>query len=294
MNIAMHGRVNPTLPIVAELVRRGHTVTYHTSPAFSEAIAAAGARVLLYAGGEQPLPDPPVPITLMEGLVTTAVRVLPTALTELRGYPARPDRARLRVRVGRGRRPRTRRAGGIVVHHVRVQPPRAESDSRLMGPAGRGGDAPQQPRRLPAVTLGAAPPLRGAWAATVRPGEHPPAAQPRLHLAGVPARRRGLRRVLPVRRPEPRRPTVRRVVPGRQPAGPGAVRLIRHGVRRRPAGAPHLRHRARSTGRHRDRLHGADRSRRTGHAAGQRPRPPLRAAAGGAGLEPRCSSRMAG
>ncbi len=89
MNIAMHGRVNPTLPIVAELVRRGHTVTYHTSPAFSEAIAAAGARVLLYAGGEQPLPDPPVPITLMEGLVTTAVRVLPTALTELRDI--RPD-----------------------------------------------------------------------------------------------------------------------------------------------------------------------------------------------------------
>jgi hypothetical protein len=33
LNIAMHGRVNPTLPIVAELVRRGHSVTYHTSGA---------------------------------------------------------------------------------------------------------------------------------------------------------------------------------------------------------------------------------------------------------------------
>ena len=89
MNIAMHGRVNPTLPIVAELVRRGHSVTYHTSPAFSEAIAATGAKVLLYSGGDQPLPDPPIPITLLEGLVSTAIRVLPTALTELRGI--RPD-----------------------------------------------------------------------------------------------------------------------------------------------------------------------------------------------------------
>ncbi|MEY9533819.1 hypothetical protein [Sinorhizobium fredii] len=32
LNIGMHGYINPTLPVVAELVRRGHTVTYHTSP----------------------------------------------------------------------------------------------------------------------------------------------------------------------------------------------------------------------------------------------------------------------
>jgi MGT family glycosyltransferase len=79
----MHGRVNPTLPIVAELVRRGHTVTYHTSPAFSEAIAATGAKVFLYSEGDQPLPDPPVPITLLEGLARTAMHVLPKVLEEL-------------------------------------------------------------------------------------------------------------------------------------------------------------------------------------------------------------------
>ncbi|GAA1587194.1 glycosyltransferase [Kribbella sancticallisti] len=85
----MHGRVNPTLPVVAELVRRGHTVTYHTSPAFRAEIEAVGATVFLYSGGEQPLPDPPTPVALLEGLAATAVRVLPTVLAELRGV--RPD-----------------------------------------------------------------------------------------------------------------------------------------------------------------------------------------------------------
>jgi len=84
LNIGMHGRVNPTLPIAAELVRRGHTVSYHTSPAFTDEIAATGARALAYAENEQPLPDPPVPITLLEGLAGTALRVLPTVLAELR------------------------------------------------------------------------------------------------------------------------------------------------------------------------------------------------------------------
>lgn len=89
LNIGMHGRVNPTLPIVAELVRRGHTITYHTSPAFRPGIEAAGAKVYLYDGGEQPLPDPPTPVVLVTGLAQTAVRVLPGVLTDLRD--ARPD-----------------------------------------------------------------------------------------------------------------------------------------------------------------------------------------------------------
>lgn len=89
LNIAMHGRVNPTLPVVAELVRRGHSVSYHTSPAFRAEIEAAGATVRLYSGGEQPLPDPPTPLVLLEGLARTAVQVLPSVLTELR--EVRPD-----------------------------------------------------------------------------------------------------------------------------------------------------------------------------------------------------------
>jgi MGT family glycosyltransferase len=84
LNIGMHGRVNPTLPVVAELVRRGHTVSYHTSPAFRAEIEATGANVCLYPGGDQPLPDPPTPAALVEGLARTAVRLLPAVLADLR------------------------------------------------------------------------------------------------------------------------------------------------------------------------------------------------------------------
>jgi MGT family glycosyltransferase len=37
------GHVNPTLPVVAELVRRGHRVTYATSAKYAEAVESAGA-----------------------------------------------------------------------------------------------------------------------------------------------------------------------------------------------------------------------------------------------------------
>lgn len=37
------GHVNPTLPVVAELVRRGHRVTYATSATYAEAVESAGA-----------------------------------------------------------------------------------------------------------------------------------------------------------------------------------------------------------------------------------------------------------
>ncbi|MBM0227471.1 macrolide family glycosyltransferase [Micromonospora sp. ATA51] len=89
LNISMHGHINPTLPVAAELVRRGHSVTYHTTPAHAEEIAATGARVLLYSGDDVPLSGPPTPVTVMEQLARTAVRVLPTVLTDLRGV--RPD-----------------------------------------------------------------------------------------------------------------------------------------------------------------------------------------------------------
>jgi len=89
LNIAMHGRVNPTLPVVAELVRRGHSVTYYTLPAFRDEIEATGAAVRLYPGGDQPLPDPPVPVALLAGLARTAVRVLPAVLADL--SRVRPD-----------------------------------------------------------------------------------------------------------------------------------------------------------------------------------------------------------
>jgi MGT family glycosyltransferase len=85
LNIALHGHVNPTLPLAAELVRRGHRVTYHTSPAFAEEIEATGATVRLYPGGDQPLPDQPLPITMLDALARACAGLLPAVLADLRG-----------------------------------------------------------------------------------------------------------------------------------------------------------------------------------------------------------------
>jgi MGT family glycosyltransferase len=74
---------------VAELVRRGHSVTYHTSPAFSKEIEATGATVCLYPEADRPLADPPIPVTMLDGLARTAVDLLPGVLSELRDI--RPD-----------------------------------------------------------------------------------------------------------------------------------------------------------------------------------------------------------
>lgn len=43
LNIPTHGHVNPTLPLVRELVRQGDAVTYFAGPAFAERIRATGA-----------------------------------------------------------------------------------------------------------------------------------------------------------------------------------------------------------------------------------------------------------
>ncbi|QUQ72342.1 macrolide family glycosyltransferase [Kutzneria sp. CA-103260] len=43
-----HGHTPPMLPLVAEMVRRGHRVTCFTSPAFLERVEATGARPVLY------------------------------------------------------------------------------------------------------------------------------------------------------------------------------------------------------------------------------------------------------
>lgn len=84
LNIGMHGYINPTLPVVAELARRGHTLTYHTYPSFAAEIEAAGAQVHLYTEGYIPLPDPPIPLALLEELARTSLELMPGVLSDLR------------------------------------------------------------------------------------------------------------------------------------------------------------------------------------------------------------------
>ncbi|WP_123743523.1 macrolide family glycosyltransferase [Saccharothrix texasensis] len=47
-NIPGHGHVNPTLPVVTELVNRGHRVTYAVDPGFAGIVAKAGAEPVLH------------------------------------------------------------------------------------------------------------------------------------------------------------------------------------------------------------------------------------------------------
>lgn len=51
MSIPGHGHVNPTLPVVRELVRRGHEVIYYNTPAFAEKVTHTGAAF-------RPYPEP--------------------------------------------------------------------------------------------------------------------------------------------------------------------------------------------------------------------------------------------
>jgi UDP:flavonoid glycosyltransferase YjiC (YdhE family) len=52
--VPVPGHVNPTLPVVRELVARGHEVRYFTSDALAPAVAAAGAEVVSYGAAAGP------------------------------------------------------------------------------------------------------------------------------------------------------------------------------------------------------------------------------------------------
>ncbi|HLF89493.1 MAG TPA: macrolide family glycosyltransferase [Anaerolineales bacterium] len=48
-NVPGHGHVNPSLPLVAELTRRGHRITYFITEGYRAKVEAAGAKVQIYA-----------------------------------------------------------------------------------------------------------------------------------------------------------------------------------------------------------------------------------------------------
>ena len=48
LNIPAHGHVNPTLPLLQELVRRGETIIYYTGEEFREKVQATGAEFRTY------------------------------------------------------------------------------------------------------------------------------------------------------------------------------------------------------------------------------------------------------
>ncbi|WP_083866150.1 macrolide family glycosyltransferase [Microbacterium yannicii] len=89
MNVAMHGHVNPTLPVVAELVRRGHSIGYWTAPEFTDTIRATGARVHLYPRGDPLVAKHPTPLGMLQSLAEAAQRNVPVVLGDIGRTP--PD-----------------------------------------------------------------------------------------------------------------------------------------------------------------------------------------------------------
>ncbi|MFE2756259.1 macrolide family glycosyltransferase [Actinosynnema sp. NPDC059335] len=90
-NIPGHGHVNPTLPVVTELVRRGHRVTYAVSPGFAHIVEQAGATPVVHPTG-LPADDREWPTGMapaMRLFLTEAKTVLP--LLEAAYADDRPD-----------------------------------------------------------------------------------------------------------------------------------------------------------------------------------------------------------
>ncbi|GAA4925466.1 MGT family glycosyltransferase [Actinomycetospora succinea] len=104
VGVAAHGHTNPHLPVIAELVRRGHRVSYAIPATFADTVAATGATPLVHTSvlpdqsrGEQ-WPTDPVAGTAL--FLDEAVQSLPqiaealgddvpdVALYDIGGYPA--------------------------------------------------------------------------------------------------------------------------------------------------------------------------------------------------------------
>lgn len=84
-NVPGHGHVNPTLPLVAELVRRGHRITYFVTEDFRAAVEAAGAAFCAYNTIHDDYFDArklsgSAPQRVALALITTAGEILPELL----------------------------------------------------------------------------------------------------------------------------------------------------------------------------------------------------------------------
>jgi MGT family glycosyltransferase len=105
VSVGAHGHVNPNLPVIAELVERGHRVSYAIPPTFADTVAGTGATPLVY---DTTLPDetageqwPTDPVEGMTVFLDDAIHVLPQLESALRhdrpdlvvydiaGYPGR-------------------------------------------------------------------------------------------------------------------------------------------------------------------------------------------------------------
>lgn len=95
-NVPAHGHINPSLPLVAELTRRGHAIVYLTTESFRARVEATGARVRIYQGiGDDyfggPGLDGSQPQYAARALLATTQAILPELLEAI--GQTRPDYA---------------------------------------------------------------------------------------------------------------------------------------------------------------------------------------------------------
>jgi MGT family glycosyltransferase len=84
-----HGHTNPSLPVVAELVRRGESVTYYSNEEFREAIERTGAKFRAYDPpvGKDATPEAAGSLLLIALLLETTLEMLPRLVEDLKRDP---------------------------------------------------------------------------------------------------------------------------------------------------------------------------------------------------------------
>lgn len=86
-NVPAYGHVNPTLPVVMELVRRGHQVIYYDAGTFARAVAATGAEFRGYPNSATFEADLGARIhnlvTVSVWLLEESIRLMPFVLDEI-------------------------------------------------------------------------------------------------------------------------------------------------------------------------------------------------------------------
>ena len=279
VTLPAHGHVNPVLPVVAELARRGWRISVATGERFRPEVEKAGA-TLVPTPAQAPVAPPPAPAGpaviayFLERVLADARSALPVVSEHFRADPPRAVCYDATSLAGRILAAQTR-AVDVALCHVRDQRAllaiRAFVFVRPLCRTATGG-ARRRPR--------AGRPGRSAWRRTAagrRPG-CPGIAEHRLHPPRVPAGGEHLRRPVPVRRPLPGGPRGRHRLGAAGRAG--AVRLPRHRVQRPARVLPGLPGGIRGPGAGHDGGGTVRPGGRPGHDSRQRRRPTLVPAAG--------------
>ncbi|NWL86684.1 hypothetical protein DMN77_03610 [Paenibacillus sp. 79R4] len=75
INVPYSGHTNPTLPLAAELVKRGHSVVYVNSPVYKDKIEATGAEFVPYSNFPEGLTEQQVKTRCFKAAFDTAIQL---------------------------------------------------------------------------------------------------------------------------------------------------------------------------------------------------------------------------